>query len=138
MCTPIPVGPGVVFWPLPTEQVPEPHPWVVISGIVAGKVLTVNVTDRRNCPNSPCFLEVREHECITIPSAIFYGLFRERDASLMGRALARGTGLNHCSNLSPELLTRIITGFKACKDVRNSIKVKYGFIPAEPSSRHPF
>lgn len=138
MAAPVPIKPGVVFWPLASDEVPEPHPWVVLSGVVEENVLTVNITDQVNYPTSTCVLEIGEHECVIKRSVVYYPLFRTRKAHAMGVALARKTGLHHCADLSPALLTRMVAGMRACPDVRDSVKEKYGFIPPKPKSAHPF
>lgn len=137
MPPPVVIKPGVIFWPLPTEETPKPHPWIVISQPVNGKVLTVNITDECHCPDSPCVLEIAEHVCVTKRSVIHYILFKERDAQQMSRALTRGTGLNICDDVSPDMLRRVIYGMKKTAFVRDSIKIKYGIIP-KPTSEPPF
>lgn len=132
------IKPGAVFWPLPTDDVPRPHPWIVISSVAGGKVLTVNITDEENCIGSPCVLEIGEHESVTKRSVIFYRLFRERDAVALEKALVKKIGINHCADVSPALLARIVAGMKASGDVRNAIKVKYGFMAAKKQPESPF
>jgi hypothetical protein len=40
--------------------------------------------------------------------------------------------------LEAKLLARIVAGFKADRSVRNSIKIKYGFLPSIPALKKPF
>lgn len=132
------IKPGAVFWPLPTADVPRPHPWIVISEVVDGKVLTVNITDEDNCPGSPCILEIGEHQSVTKRSAIYYKLFRERDALALEKALAKKIGINLCPDVSPALLARIITGMKASREVRDAVKIQYGLMVAKKQPDTPF
>lgn len=132
------IGPGVVFWPRPTKEAPQPHPRFVISDIVSGKVLTVNITDKAKHPELCCVLEIKEHESVTKRSAVFFQLFREFDAVQLARVIAEGKDVRKGKDLDPQLLARIVAGFKSDKNVRDSIKVKYGFLPSNPALKKPF
>jgi len=59
---------GTVFQPLAEDM----HPWFIISDEKNGKVLAVNVTDFHKCPDSPCVLNVGDHESIVKKSAVHY------------------------------------------------------------------
>lgn len=93
------------------------HFWVVISEPKGGKVLTVNVTDARNSPDSPCKLKVGDHPIIVKPSVIFYRKSREFVAVMVDEQIAQGKSVKQLPDCSPELLQRIIAGAKSADDL---------------------
>jgi hypothetical protein len=133
MPTPVSIHPGVVFWGK-SDSGKRPHPRIVVSGIVIGKVLTVNFTDWENFPNSPCIVEKTEHSCLRKKSAIWYNKPLELDAALLGALLAQNRPDIACyPNLSPALLARVVAGLKASGEITEELKEKYGFIPKKSS-----
>lgn len=118
--------PGVVFWALPTEEVPKPHPWVVISEVVDGLVMTVNITDRSTCPDQTCLVEIGEHERVYKPSAIWFQMCRPREAAALEKVLLKKAGMVKCENATEAFLKRIIFGFRTCPHIKDLVKDKFG------------
>jgi hypothetical protein len=106
--------PGTVF-----QVIPEGgnHFWIVVSTVRNGLVLAVNITDIRNCPDSPCVIEVGEHPAVTKRSVVFYRKAREFDAGKIDLFLAGGTQLRQLPDCSADLLARIIQGAKVADDL---------------------
>jgi hypothetical protein len=131
------IKPGIAFLPLPTDDYPKTHPHFVISKVVSGKVLVVNITDRKNI-ESTCYIDAGEHESVTKPSAVYYRLCSEHDAEKMSHALAKGVGVRLLNDLSTELLARVVAGAASSKDIKGSTKIKYGLKSKEHTSDPPF
>src|SRR2546426_1182410 len=105
---------GTVF-----QIIPEGgnHFWIVISEVMNGKVLAVNVTDAKHCQDSPCKIGVGDHPVIEKPSAVHYRKAREFDARLVDDRLAAGTLVRQLADCTPELLNRIIEGARIADDL---------------------
>jgi hypothetical protein len=124
--SPIQIRPGVVFWPYPTNECPKPHPWIVVSGVVQGSVLLVNLTASENHEESPCHLPAGCHPAITKPSAVNYSEAMEAREKGMRITLGRGVIARHYPDLRPELLACVIDGLRASRDMDPRLKRKYG------------
>ena len=79
------------------------HFWVVISPVVDGLVLAVNITDFRNCPDSPCVFEAGIHDVITKRSVAFYRKAKEFEACKIDKFLEEGKYLRRLQDFPPEL-----------------------------------
>jgi len=93
------------------------HFWIVISREVNGRVLTVNVTDLSHCPDSPCRVNVGDHEAIEKPSVIYYRKAREFFAESLDSELAAGRFIRRLPDCRPEILQRIIEGARIADDL---------------------
>jgi len=94
------------------------HLRIVISGVKGGRVLVVSVTDKENCPDSPCKISIGEHPQITISSVIYYWWTRELDAAKIDAELATQVSVRKLEDCSPALLARIIEGAKKADDLK--------------------
>jgi hypothetical protein len=99
--------PGTVF-----QVIPEGgnHFWIVISAPKNGRVLAVNITDAKNCPHSPCIIEIGEHPAVTMQSAVYYRKAREFEGVKIDEFIATGENIRRLADCSPVLLERIIDG----------------------------
>ena len=106
--------PGLVFQ-LTSEG--GNHFWVVISPVVDGLVLAVNITGFRNCPDSPCAFEAGAHDVITKRSVAFYRKAREFEACKIDQFLEAGQYLRRLQDFPPELLHRLVDGANKADDL---------------------
>jgi sensor domain CHASE-containing protein len=99
--------PGTVF-----QVVPEGgnHFWVVISAPLNGKVLVVNITDEKHCPDSPCKLAVGEHPVLIKASAVHYRKTREFEAVKIDEQLQNPDLVRQLHDCTADLFQRIIDG----------------------------
>ena len=106
--------PGTVF-----QIVPEGsnHYWVVISTPRDGKVLIVNITDERHCPDSPCKVAIGEHPSVDKASAVYYRKARVFEAARIDEQLQNPTLVRQLENCTPELLQKIIDGARKAEDL---------------------
>ena len=58
--------PGTVFQLVGSEN----HPRIILSNPSRGYVLVCNLSDRRKWPESPCLIDLGEHEWVTKDSAV--------------------------------------------------------------------
>ena len=137
MKPPVPIKPGVVFWPSGLTD-DKTHPWFVISVIVEGRVLCVNATDFDHYSESTCVLDVSDHECITKKSSIYYSQYERFDARKLALELAKSTLLMHKPDLRSDVLAKIIEGAKSTKDMTDAIKIKYGLIKPKSDVIRPY
>lgn len=93
------------------------HFWAVISPVVDGLVLAVNITDFRNCPDSPCVFDAGVHPVITKKSVAFYRKAREFEACRIDELLAAGQYLRQLQDFPKELLDRLIAGADKADDL---------------------
>ena len=82
------------------------HFWVIISKPLDGKVLMVNVTDKENCPDSPCHLDSTDHPAFTKPCAIFYRLARTPEEKNVDRELASQQQVRQLADCSESSMAR--------------------------------
>lgn len=106
--------PGLVFQ-LTSEG--GNHFWVVISPVVNGLVLAVNITDFLNCPDSPCVFEAGVHEVITKRSVAYYRKAREFEACKIDQLLEAGQYLRRLKDFPPELLHHLVAGATKADDL---------------------
>ena len=106
--------PGLVFQ-LTSEG--DNHFWVVISPIVKGLVLAVNITDFAHCPDSPCVFEAGSHPIIYKKSSAYYRKAREFDADKIDQLLKDGQHVRRLTDFTPELLSRLVAGAKSSNDL---------------------
>ena len=106
--------PGLFF-----QLIPEGgnHFWVVISPVMNGLVLAVNITDFENCPQSPCVFEAGAHAVITKRSVAFYRKAREFEARKIDHLLEAGQYLRRLQDFPPELLERLVAGARKADDL---------------------
>jgi hypothetical protein len=122
------VKPGTAFWP-PKASYRDPHPYVVISEEIDGKVLTVNFTDIANYPSSTCIVDAAEYAPpLTKRSAVYYRNPYLWEVSRLEENLQKGDVLRQCPDVSPQLLKRIIDGARRTPDIDDPIKEKFGLL----------
>lgn len=131
------IVPGTAFWPRPTDDCEKPHPWVVLA-VANGVALAVNLTDQSKHPELNVIVEKTEYAPLTKRSAAWFQKFQEIPTVLMGKELTSGEKTVHLQDVSSGLLTRLFEGLKADRNVRDAIKIKYGFLPANPTLKKPF
>lgn len=90
-------------------------------------VLILNITDLENYPESPCRLDVGDHESITKPSVIKYPDADQAPVRSMSVTLGRGVIVKHWPNLKQSVLAKVVAGIKTCGDMDPVLKRKYGF-----------
>lgn len=127
---------GTVFWPYPTADVRDPHPYFVIAGPVEGRVLAVNITDLEAFEHkveSTCVLRKGDHECITKDSAVNFLPNKPAELPIanMPRILAEGKIVRHYGNLTPELLEHVRQGARDSQEMCPRLKAKYGLKTAK-------
>lgn len=133
------IVPGVVFWPLPTPETPQPHPWVVVSPVIGGKVLAINLTDYDSCPDKSCAVEIGEYPTLKKKSAAFFQKCRSFPVAILTAELSTQLRMVHCTSVDPQLLERLRVGIKNSVLVRDTIKIEYGLKNAPPrETRTPF
>ena len=130
MAAPVLIWQGMVFWAKPGDAgTKRPHPRIVISNPVNGKVLTVNFTDYSKHPLSTCVVEKPEHSCLYKKSCVFYACPIEMEIQWLGKIFADNRpDIERHPDLSPALLARVIAGLIATGDMLEDVKQKYGFI----------
>lgn len=131
MKQPIPIGPGVSFWPFPDGDV-KPHPYFVISKLVRGNVLVVNITDAvlengDNFFDLTCILQHGEHPFVLKKSAVYYKKARRHEAHKIGHALANFPQVvRHGPDLDAKLLARIVEGARKSNHMIDGLLEEFG------------
>lgn len=98
------------------------HLWIAISREVSGKALFVNLTDRKNFPDSPCVLNIGDHEWIRKESVAFYPGYKEWPIAPLNEAM--GT-IRIWKPASASLLSKLIAGAKMSDDIPERILNTY-------------
>lgn len=94
------------------------HMWVVVSDPDdEGYVLGLNVTDEKNERESPCKLDVGDHEFVEKPSVICYRRARLFPVEKLDEHLKTEFHVRAFAPVSPELFERIIEGARASDDL---------------------
>jgi hypothetical protein len=92
----------------------EYHYWFVVSEEKNGKVLALNVTDEKHCPDSPCKLNEGDQAEIKKPSVVFYKKAREFPAQELDKQIQSGERIRKLTDCPQETLKRMVDGaFKA-------------------------
>jgi hypothetical protein len=102
------ISPGVTFLSK-RPSYPTEHLHIVISPIIDGKVLLVNVTSKKFDSDETCVLCLGDHEFIKHDSVINYGDAIDADILLMEKAILNQT-FKPQSPVSDALLKRIQEG----------------------------
>jgi hypothetical protein len=101
---------GVVF----TPPFPGAHRWFVISDVVDGEVLTLNITDAEK-EESTCYLFPGDHPCITKRSAVRYRSAKAWPVQELRKNL--GQCRTYSDLASAELLRKLADGARKSPDL---------------------
>lgn len=106
---------GTVFVP----PIRGGHRWFVISDVVDGEVLTVNITDAEH-EDSTCILEPGDHPCVAKLSAVRYRSAKAWPVQELRNNLALCKV--HPNVASPALLQRMIEGGLKSEDLAKKFR----------------
>ena len=102
------IVPGFTFLS-PTPSSPVEHLYIVLSPIIDGKVLLVNVTTPKYNSDLSCVLKESEHPFLTHDSIINYADATDTDVDKIKQAITMNVFKPHAS-LSEDLLQRVQKG----------------------------
>lgn len=107
----MPVKPGdtFIFKDTPTTE----HLWMIVTNTShpSGKVVIVNFTGWRDYHCQCCVVMPGDHPFVVKKTSVYYDDARVVSVANLTAAMA-GPAIKHHTPLSPELLTRILTGAK--------------------------
>ena len=110
----------------------KPHPYFVISKLVRGNVLVVNITDAvlengDNFFDLTCILQHGEHPFVLKKSAVYYKKARRHEAHKIGHALANFPQVvRHGPDLDAKLLARIVEGARKSNHMIDGLLEEFG------------
>lgn len=104
------------------------HLWVLLAGPSEGKVLTVNLTDYDNYPDSTCVLLPGDHPFIYKRSSVFYPAYKEWNAIKFESVFKKGGIVNRREDLPVRIFIKVLQGGIVTGDIPDDVKRRYGLV----------